>query len=257
MLEDIAILTGATLISEEQGVSLEDVDLTMLGNAETISINKDNTVIVNGSNDPDKLNARINQIKGQIEAMESPYEKELLQQRLAKLAGGVAVLYVGAASEIEMREKKDRIDDALAATRAAVEEGIVPGGGIAYIRAKSKLLTTTVNNADEKTGVMIIVRAIEAPFKTICENAGVSADVKLEGVMMRPVGSGYNAKDDNYVEMLDAGIIDPCKVTRIALENAASVAGMILTTECALLNTDNKPSMGDMPEMPGGMPGMM
>ena len=256
MLEDIAILTGATLISEEQGVSLEDVDLTMLGNAETISINKDNTVIVNGSNDPDKLNARINQIKGQIEAMESPYEKELLQQRLAKLAGGVAVLYVGAASEIEMREKKDRIDDALAATRAAVEEGIVPGGGIAYIRAKSKLLTTTVNNADE-TGVMIIVRAIEAPFKTICENAGVSADVKLEGVMMRPVGSGYNAKDDNYVEMLDAGIIDPCKVTRIALENAASVAGMILTTECALLNTDNKPSMGDMPEMPGGMPGMM
>ena len=257
MLEDIAILTGATLISEEQGVSLEDADLTMLGNAETISINKDNTVIVNGSNDPDKLNARINQIKGQIEAMESPYEKELLQQRLAKLAGGVAVLYVGAASEIEMREKKDRIDDALAATRAAVEEGIVPGGGIAYIRAKSKLLTTTVNNADEKTGVMIIVRAIEAPFKTICENAGVSADVKLEGVMMRPVGSGYNAKDDNYVEMLDAGIIDPCKVTRIALENAASVAGMILTTECALLNTDNKPSMGDMPEMPGGMPGMM
>tara|TARA_R110001632_G_scaffold69832_3_gene162989 strand:- start:977 stop:2599 length:1623 start_codon:yes stop_codon:yes gene_type:complete len=254
MLEDIAILTGATLISEEKGVSLEDVDLNMLGHAETISITKDNTVIANGSGDPAMLKERIDQIKGQIKTMESPYETEKLQERLAKLAGGVAVLYIGAASEVEMKEKKDRVDDALAATKAAVEEGVVPGGGVALINASDILVDLLVGSVDERTGVEIVYNAVKAPFKTICENAGVSADVKLEGVISRPKGTGYNAKTNAFVNMLEAGIIDPCKVTRIALENAASVSGMILTTECALIDFENKPSV---PSAMPGMPGMM
>jgi chaperonin GroEL len=257
MLEDLAILTGATLISEEKGVSLEDINISMLGHASSVVVDKDNTTIINGSGDKTKLSARIAQIKGQIETMESAYEAEKLQERLAKLAGGVAVLYVGAASEVEMREKKDRVDDALAATKAAVEEGVVAGGGVALLRAGLILEGLVSPTPDESVGINIVAKAIEAPFKTICENAGVSADVKLEGVLSRPTGTGYNAKTNEYVEMFDAGIIDPCKVTRVALENAASVSGMILTTECALINIDNKPSMGDMPEMPGGMPGMM
>jgi len=257
MLEDLAILTGATVISEEKGVTLDDVSIDMLGHASSVSVDKDNTTIINGSGDQDKLNARIIQIKGQIETMESAYETERLQERLAKLAGGVAVLYVGAASEVEMREKKDRVDDALAATKAAVEEGVVAGGGVALLRAGLILEGLVSPTPDESVGIGIIAKAILAPFKTICENAGVSADVKLDGVLSRPSGTGYDAKDDAYVEMFDAGIIDPCKVTRVALENAASVSGMILTTECALVNTTGKPSAGDMPEMPGGMPGMM
>jgi chaperonin GroEL len=254
MLDDLAILTGATLISEEKGVTFEDADLTILGHAETISVTKDNTIITNGSGDPAMLKARIDQIKGQIETMESPYETEKLQERLAKLAGGVAVLYIGAASEIEMKEKKDRVDDALAATKAAIEEGVVIGGGVALINASYLLSDLLYNTSDEKTGIEIVYKAVRAPFKTICENAGVSADVKLEGIMSRPIGTGYDAKNDNYVDMFNAGIIDPCKVTRIALENAASVAGMILTTECALININAQSPMGGMPS---GMPGMM
>jgi chaperonin GroEL len=254
MLEDLAILTGATFISEEKGVKLEDVDLTMLGHAVSVVVDKDNTTIINGSGNQDKLNARIIQIKGQIETMESAYETERLQERLAKLAGGVAVLYVGAASEVEMREKKDRVDDALAATKAAVEEGVVSGGGVALLRASLVLKGLVSPTPDEGVGIGIIIKACEAPFRAICQNAGVSADVKLEGVMSRPSGTGYDAKNDEYVEMFDAGIIDPCKVTRIALENAASIAGMILTTECALIKT-GEDQMGAMP--PGGaMPGM-
>jgi chaperonin GroEL len=254
MMEDIAILTGGTLISEENNVTLENTTLDLLGRAETITVDKENTTIVNGSGDADYIEERVQNIKFQIDTCDSDYDKELLQQRLAKLAGGVAVLYVGAASEVEMREKKDRVDDALAATKAAVEEGVVPGGGVALINASDVLADLLVDSVDERTGVDIVYNAIKAPFKTICENAGVSADVKLEGVMSRPKGTGYNAKTNEYVEMIDAGIIDPKKVTRIALENAASVAGMILTTECALIKT-GEDQMGAMP--PGGaMPGM-
>jgi chaperonin GroEL len=253
MLEDIAVLTGGTVISEESGVALENATLDLLGKAETITVDKDNTTIVNGLGDSDYIEERVLNIKFQIDTCESEYDKELLQQRLAKLAGGVAVLYVGAASEVEMREKKDRVDDALAATKAAVEEGVVIGGGVALLNA-SKILIYETNFNDESTGIDIVSRAVKAPFKTICENAGVSADVKLEGVMSRPTGTGYNAKTDEYVDMLDAGIIDPKKVTRIALENAASVAGMILTTECALIQS-GEDQMGAMPPS-GGMPGM-
>ena len=253
MLEDIAILTGATVISEESGVTLENATLDLLGKAETITVDKENTTIVNGSGDSDYIEERVLNIKFQIDTCESEYDKELLQQRLAKLAGGVAVLYVGAASEVEMREKKDRVDDALAATKAAVEEGVVIGGGVELLKA-SKILIYETNFNDESTGVDIVARALRSPFRTICENAGVSADVKMESVLSRGDGFGYNAKTDEYVDMLDAGIIDPKKVTRIALENAASVAGMILTTECALIKT-GEDQMGAMP--PGGaMPGM-
>tara|TARA_R110000737_G_scaffold97108_1_gene131252 strand:+ start:2716 stop:4347 length:1632 start_codon:yes stop_codon:yes gene_type:complete len=256
MLEDLAILTGGTVISEERGVSLESVDLSMLGSAETVSVTKDHTIIVNGSSDALRMNERIIQIKGQIDTNTSSYEVEKLQERLAKLAGGIAVLYVGAASEVEMREKKDRVEDALNATKAAVEEGVVAGGGVALLRAGNILYIQDHLTDDEITGVDIVSRAIKAPFKTICENAGVSADVKLEGVMSRPDGTGYNAKTDEYVIMIDAGIIDPKKVTRIALENAASVAGMILTTECALIDIkDDAPAMPPMGN--GGLPGMM
>ena len=253
MLEDLAVLTGGTVISEENGVKLEDATLDLLGTAETITIDKDNTTIVNGLGDPNSIKERVMNLQFQIDTCENESDKEVLQQRLAKLSGGVAVLYVGAVSEIEMREKKDRVDDALAATRAAVEEGVVPGGGIALIRAGKILHSFESDVLDEVTGVDIVKRAIRAPFKTICDNAGVSSDVKLERIMNEPIGTGYNAKTDEFVDMLEAGIVDPKKVTRVALENAASVAGMILTTECALV-IDEDP-MHAMPPM-GGMPGM-
>jgi chaperonin GroEL len=254
MLEDIAILTGGVVISEESGVALENTTLNELGRAETITIYKENTTIVNGLGDADYLEERVLNLKFQIDTCDNDNDKEVFQQRLAKLSGGVAVLYVGAASEVEMREKKDRVDDALAATKAAVEEGVVIGGGVALLKASKILNLTTDTFNDESTGIDIVSRAIESPFRTICENAGVSADVKLEGVLSRTDGFGYNAKTDEYVDMFKAGIIDPKKVTRIALENAASVAGMILTTECALIKTEVDP-MGAVPGM-GSMPGM-
>lgn len=235
MLEDIAILTGGTVISEESGYTLENASLDMLGTAETVSIDKDNTTIVNGAGSKDMIANRVNQIKAQMEATTSDYDREKLQERLAKLAGGVAVLYVGAASEVEMKEKKDRVDDALHATRAAVEEGIVAGGGVALLRAKKALETIETSNADEKTGIEIVRRAIESPLRTIVENAGMEGSVIVAKVMEGTGNYGFNAKTDEYVDMLEAGIIDPKKVTRVALENAASVSGMILTTDCALV----------------------
>jgi chaperonin GroEL len=255
MLEDIAILTGGTVISEERGFSLENATLDLLGTAETVTVDKDNTTIVNGSGNAENIKARVNQIKAQIETTTSDYDKEKLQERLAKLAGGVAVLYVGAASEVEMKEKKDRVDDALHATRAAVEEGIVAGGGVALVRAKKALEKIITINIDESTGVQIVNKAIEAPLRTIVENAGGEGSVVINKVLEGVKNFGYDAKADVYVDMLEAGIIDPKKVTRIALENAASVAGMILTTECALI--DIKEDAPSMPGMGGGMPGMM
>ena len=257
MLEDIAILTGGTVISEERGFSLENATLDLLGTAETVTIDKDNTTIVNGSGDAEAIKARVNQIKAQIETTTSDYDKEKLQERLAKLAGGVAVLYVGAASEVEMKEKKDRVDDALHATRAAVEEGIVAGGGVALVRAKSVLEKLTADNLDEITGIQIVARAIESPLRTIVENAGGEGSVVINKVLEGKKDFGYDAKSDEYVDMLKAGIIDPKKVTRVALENAASVAGMILTTECALIDIKEDNPAGAMPPMGGGMPGMM
>ena len=257
MLEDIAILSGGTVISEERGFSLENADLTMLGTAETVTIDKDNTTIVNGSGKSEDIKARVNQIKAQIETTTSDYDKEKLQERLAKLAGGVAVLYVGAASEVEMKEKKDRVDDALNATRAAVEEGIVAGGGVALVRTKKILEKLKGDNTDELTGIQIVTRAIEAPLRTIVENAGSEGSIVVAKVLDGKENYGYDAKKEEYVDMLKAGIIDPKKVTRIALENAASVAGMILTTECALVNI-KEDSPAPMPPMGGGgMPGMM
>ncbi|KRP28949.1 MAG: molecular chaperone GroEL [Cryomorphaceae bacterium BACL22 MAG-120619-bin32] len=255
MLEDIAILTGGTVISEERGFSLENATLDLLGTAETVTVDKDNTTIVNGSGNAENIKARVNQIKAQIETTTSDYDKEKLQERLAKLAGGVAVLYVGAASEVEMKEKKDRVDDALHATRAAVEEGIVAGGGVALVRAKKALEKIITINIDESTGVQIVNKAIESPLRTIVENAGGEGSVVINKVLEGVKNFGYDAKADVYVDMLEAGIIDPKKVTRIALENAASVAGMILTTECALI--DIKEDAPSMPGMGGGMPGMM
>jgi chaperonin GroEL len=254
MLEDIAILTGGTVISEELGFTLENATLEMLGTAETVTIDKDNTTIVKGVGAKKDIKARVNQIKAQIETTTSDYDKEKLQERLAKLAGGVAVLYVGAASEVEMKEKKDRVDDALHATRAAVEEGIVAGGGVALVRAKSVLEKINANSLDEVTGMNIVARAIEAPLRTIVENAGGEGSVVINKVLEGKKNFGYDAKSDQYVDMLNAGIIDPKKVTRVALENAASVAGMILTTECALV--DIKEDTPPMPPMGGGgMPG--
>jgi len=256
MLEDIAILTGGIVISEERGFTLEGADLSMLGTAETVTIDKDNTTVVNGAGKASQIKTRVSQIKAQIETTTSDYDKEKLQERLAKLAGGVAVLYVGAASEVEMKEKKDRVDDALHATRAAVEEGIVAGGGVALVRAKSVLEKITTENLDEVTGIQIVARAIESPLRTIVENAGGEGSVVVAKVKEGKKDFGYDAKSETYVDMLKAGIIDPKKVTRIALENAASVAGMILTTECALVDIKE-----DTPAMPpmggGGMPGMM
>jgi len=249
MLEDIAILTNGTVIAEERGFTLENASIDMLGTCERITIDKDNTTIVNGTGDKENINARVNQIKSQIESTTSDYDREKLQERLAKLAGGVAVLYVGAASEVEMKEKKDRVDDALHATRAAVEEGIVAGGGVALVRAKSSL-------DNEATGLQIVARAIEAPLRTIVENAGGEGSVVVSKVYEGKGDFGYDAKSETYTNMLEAGIIDPKKVTRVALENAASVSGMILTTECALTDIKEENPM-PAPPMGGGMPGMM
>lgn len=256
MLEDIAILTGGIVISEESGYNLENATLEMLGTSEKVTIDKDNTTIVNGAGDADLIKNRVNQIKAQMESTTSDYDREKLQERLAKLAGGVAVLYVGAASEVEMKEKKDRVDDALHATRAAVEEGIVAGGGVALLRAKKVLDKVKADNADEATGIQIVARAVEAPLRTIVENAGLEGSVVVAKVSEGKDNFGYNAKTDEYVDMLKAGVIDPKKVTRVALENAASVSGMILTTECALVEIKEENAGGGMP-MGGGMPGMM
>jgi chaperonin GroEL len=256
MLEDIAILTGGTVISEERGFSLDNTTIEMLGTCEKVQIDKDNTTIVNGGGVAKDIKTRVNQIKSQIETTTSDYDKEKLQERLAKLAGGVAVLYVGAASEVEMKEKKDRVDDALHATRAAVEEGIVAGGGVALVRAKASLAKVATENEDEATGLQIVARAIESPLRTIVENAGGEGSVVVAKILEGKGDFGYDAKSETYVEMFKAGIIDPKKVTRVALENAASVAGMILTTECAL--TDIKEDSPAGPPMGGGgMPGMM
>ncbi len=253
MLEDIAILTGGTVISEERGFTMDNVTIEMLGTAEKVSIDKDNTTIVNGGGDEAQIKGRVSQIKAQMETTTSDYDKEKLQERLAKLAGGVAVLYVGAASEVEMKEKKDRVDDALHATRAAVEEGIVAGGGVALVRAISAL-NFEGDNADETTGIKIVKRAIEEPLRQIVANAGGEGSVIVAKVAEGTGDFGYNAKTDEYVNMLEAGIIDPTKVTRVALENAASVSGMLLTTECVITEVKK-----DEPAMPmgGGMPGMM
>ncbi|MFL2569334.1 MAG: chaperonin GroEL [Flavobacteriales bacterium] len=256
MLEDIAILTGGTVISEERGFKLENATIDMLGTAEKVTIDKDNTTIVNGAGDKDNITARVNQIKAQIESTTSDYDREKLQERLAKLAGGVAVLYVGAASEVEMKEKKDRVDDALHATRAAVEEGIIPGGGVALVRAADALTQLKGDNADETTGIQIVTRAIEEPLRQIVANAGNEGSVIVSKVKEGKADYGYNAKIEEFENMFEAGIIDPTKVTRVALENAASVAGMLLTTECVLADipeeTPPMPPMGG-----GGMPGMM
>ena len=259
MLEDIAILTGGTVISEERGFTLENATIDMLGTAEKVAIDKDNTTVVNGAGDNEAIKGRVNQIKAQIETTTSDYDKEKLQERLAKLAGGVAVLYVGAASEVEMKEKKDRVDDALHATRAAVEEGIVAGGGVALVRAKAVLANLEALNADEGTGIQIVSRAIESPLRTIVQNAGGEGSVVINKVLEGKDNFGYDAKSDSYVDMMKAGIIDPKKVTRVALENAASVAGMILTTECSLVDIkEDNAGGGGMPQgMGGGMPGMM
>jgi len=257
MLEDIAILTGGTVISEERGFKLENATIEMLGQADKIVIDKDNTTVVNGKGEKEAIELRVNQIKAQMETTTSDYDREKLQERLAKLAGGVAVLYVGAASEIEMKEKKDRVDDALAATRAAIEEGIVPGGGVAFVRAASALGKVKAENEDEKTGIQIITEAIEAPLRQIVANAGGEGSVIIFKIQEGKADFGYNAKTGTFEHMLEAGIIDPTKVTRVALENAASVAGMLLTTECVLADVpeENPTPMGG--GMPGGMPGMM
>jgi chaperonin GroEL len=257
MLEDIAILTGGNVISEEQGRKLEDATLEDLGTCEKITIDKDNTTVVNGSGAKDQIDARVNQIKAQIETTTSDYDKEKLQERLAKLAGGVAVLYVGAATEVEMKEKKDRVDDALHATRAAVEEGIVAGGGVAYIRTIETLEALKGENADEHTGMMIVRRAIEEPLRQIVANAGGEGSVVVQKVREGKGDFGYNARTDTYEDLFVAGVIDPTKVTRIALENAGSIAGMLLTTECVISDVeedDKAPAMGGMG---GGMGGMM
>ncbi|WP_294674113.1 chaperonin GroEL [uncultured Fluviicola sp.] len=256
MLEDIAILTGGQVITEERGLTLENATLDMLGTAEKVEIDKDNTTIINGSGQKDAIQARIGQIKAQMESTTSDYDREKLQERLAKLAGGVAVLYIGAPTEVEMKEKKDRVDDALAATRAAVEEGIVPGGGVALIRAMDALDTLTGVNDDETTGIAIVKRAIEEPLRQIIANAGGEGAVVVQKVREGKGDFGYNARTDQYQNLYEAGVIDPTKVTRIAIENAASIASMLLTTECVI---------ADEPEveaphshgMPGGMPGMM
>ena len=253
MLEDIAILTGGTVISEEKGLKLEGAELDMLGSAEKITIDKENTTIVNGAGEKSNIDARVGQIKKQIENTTSDYDKEKLQERLAKLAGGVAVLYVGAASEVEMKEKKDRFEDALSATRAAVEEGIIPGGGIAYIRAVEALENLKGDNADQNTGINIVRRALEEPIRQIVENAGLEGSVVVQAVKEGKGDYGYNASNEKYENLFEAGVIDPTKVARIALENAASIAGMFLTTECVLIDQPE-----DEPQMPagGGAPGM-
>ena len=259
MLEDIAILTGGTVISEEQGYKLENADLSHLGTAEKVTIDKDNTTVVSGKGDKENISARIKQIKAQIENTTSDYDKEKLQERLAKLAGGVAVLYVGAASEVEMKEKKDRFDDALSATRAAVEEGIVPGGGIAYIRALAALVKMKGENNDEDTGVAIVRRALEEPLRMIVENAGVEGSIIVQKVKEGKDDFGYNARTEKYENLFESGVIDPTKVARVAIENAASIAGMMLTTECVLADIPEEKGEAAPPMNPGmgGMGGMM
>jgi len=259
MLEDIAILTSATVISEEQGFKLENATIEMLGTAEKITIDKDNTTIVNGAGKKADIKARVGQIKAQIETTTSDYDKEKLQERLAKLAGGVAVLYVGATTEVEMKEKKDRVDDALAATRAAMEEGIVPGGGVALVRAEKALKGLEGINADETTGIAIVRRAIEEPLRQIITNAGGEGAVVVQKVREGKDDFGYNARTEEYTNMYEAGIIDPTKVTRIALENAASIAALLLTTECVITDEPEEEGAGMPPMggMGGGMPGMM
>ena len=258
MLEDIAILTGGTVISEEKGYKLENADLSLLGSAEKITVDKDNTTVVNGKGKKADINSRINQIKSQIETTSSDYDREKLQERLAKLSGGVAVLYVGAATEVEMKEKKDRVDDALHATRAAVEEGIVIGGGVALIKAMKGLSKLTGSNEDEDMGIQIVQKALEAPLRTIASNAGVDGSVVLQDVLKAKGDKGYNARTNKYEDLKKAGVIDPTKVTRVAVQNAGSIAGMVLTTECVV---NDKPSADDghhhHPPMGGGMPGMM
>ena len=255
MLQDIAILTGGTVISEERGYTLENATLELLGKAEKVVISKDNTTIVNGAGNKDEILNRAEGIRKQIATTTSDYDREKLQERLGKLAGGVAVLYVGAATEVEMKEKKDRVEDALSATRAAVEEGIVPGGGVAYIRAIDALSGLKGDNDDETTGIHIIARAIEEPLRQIAENAGVEGSVIIQKIKEGSADFGYNARTDEYVNLFEAGVIDPTKVTRVALENAASVAGMFLTTECAIVDL---PEENPAPAMPaGGMGGMM
>ena len=257
LLEDIATLTGATVISTDKGMKIEDAGLEMLGSAEKVTLNKESTVIVDGAGDKATIESRVAQIRAAIEVATSDYDREKQQERLAKLAGGVAVLYVGAASEVEMKEKKDRVDDALAATRAAVEEGIIPGGGVAYIRAVASLDTLKGDNDDQTTGIQIIKRAIEEPLRQIVANAGGEGSVVVNKIKESEGAMGYNARDDRYEDMLKAGIIDPTKVARVALENAASVAAMFLTTECVLVEkkSENAPMMPSMPG--GGMGGMM
>ncbi|MDW3192521.1 MAG: chaperonin GroEL [Cytophagales bacterium] len=258
MLEDIAILTGGTVISEERGYKLENATLDYLGTADKVNIDKDNTTIVNGAGTADDIQARVNQIKQQIENTTSDYDKEKLQERLAKLSGGVAILYIGAATEVEMKEKKDLVDDALHATRAAVQEGIVAGGGVALIRASASLDGISIDNGDQETGVNIIKAAIEAPLRTIVGNAGGEASVVVNNVKDGKDDYGYNAGTDEYVNMFSAGIIDPTKVTRLALENAASIAGLLLTTEAVVADRpEPEPPMPAGGGMPGGMGGMM
>ena len=257
MLEDIAILTGGTVISEEKGLKLEHATLDMLGTAEKITVNKENTTIVNGAGDKEMIKARVAQIRQQMTTTTSDYDKEKLQERLAKLAGGVAVLYIGAASEVEMKEKKDRVDDSLHATRAAIEEGIVPGGGVAYIRAQSALEGLKGDNEDQTTGIEIIKRAIEEPLRQIAANAGKEGAVVVQNVKAGKGDYGYNAQTDKYEKLFASGVIDPAKVTRVALENAASVAGMFLTTEAVVVEEKQDQPAGPPQGMGGGMPGMM
>lgn len=259
MLEDIAILTGGTVISEERGYKLENADLTYLGTAEKVVVDKDNTTVINGAGKTDDIKARVGQIKAQIETTTSDYDKEKLQERLAKLSGGVAVLYVGAASEVEMKEKKDRVDDALHATRAAVEEGIVAGGGVAFIRAVATLSDLKGANEDETTGIAIVKRAIEEPLRQICENAGIEGSIVVQKVKEGQADFGYNARTDVYENLIGAGVIDPTKVSRVALENAASIAAMLLTTEVVLADEPEEAGAAAAahPPMGGGMGGMM
>ena len=261
MLQDIAILTGGTVISEEQGYKLDAVELDHLGSCEKITVDKDNTLVVNGAGKKKGITSRINQIKAQIETTTSDYDREKLQERLAKLAGGVAVLYIGAPTEMEMKEKKDRVDDALHATRAAIEEGIVPGGGVALVRASKALDKLKVENEDQNIGIAIVKKSLEAPLRTIAENAGVEGSVVLMEVLKKKGAYGYNARTDIYEDLKKAGVIDPTKVTRIAIENAASIAGMVLTTECVINDKPEADGGGGHghghPGMGGGMPGMM
>ena len=257
MLEDIAILTGGTVVSEERGFKLENADISMLGRADRVTITKDDTTVVNGAGNKDDITARVNQIKSQVENSTSDYDKEKLQERLAKLSGGVAVLYVGAATEVEMKEKKDRVDDALHATRAAVEEGIVAGGGVALVRAIAGLDGVKGENKDQDTGINILRRALQEPLRQIVENAGVEGSVVVNKVLENKGSYGYNARTEKYEDLMSAGVIDPKKVTRVAIENATSIAGMVLTTETMVVDKPEENAAPAMPPMGGGMPGMM